>query len=554
MADHLDALTSLEEATGKAIAVRKELKEWEKEFAAANGGRKAGREDIKQNPHIASKYKEYGQLKNLEAKLNRRETRQAESEQYESQSKKRKHASSSGPTDAPPKTTPRKASKGLFATPSHSRTENIHPSNLDPYDSPSTFRKLFSPSTHRQSMPAPSPLKAAIGPTPQRDGKSLGLFDLLSESGGTNQGTPSINRQKDTLAAGFQTPSKPKTFDPIKEDPEEEEEEESSRITRTPASATKQFYLANLFATPTTMRYAAMVEADDEKEEQASANKATQQSPETNHSATPSFLRRSNSGRYPAPTNKDGSGLSPMKSRQPGIFHGKGLSTIVQGLRAMEEERMDDEWDVMREMEAEEEGFSYPIPTTQDNPENAERPYKKKGQKRTTRRVNMKPVIRQPKPRQTNDMAPPPPEEESGDEPEATVPETQIQAGSDEIPADILENIDEFDDLASLHTMSEPGSGDDEPEPDSDGDPEYDEKPKPQNKPKSFSDRLKEAVSKVKPTTKEQPAPVPVKVTQEKEEKKPKERKVNPQAHANYRSLKIGNRGGSRGRGRFGRR
>jgi hypothetical protein len=31
----------------------------------------------------------------------------------------------------------------------------------------------------------------------------------------------------------------------------------------TPASETKQFYLANLFATPTTMRYSAMVEADD---------------------------------------------------------------------------------------------------------------------------------------------------------------------------------------------------------------------------------------------------------------------------------------------------
>lgn len=497
---------------------------------------------------LASKYKEYGQLKNLEAKLNRRENRQAESEQHELQSKKRKHAPSSGPTDALPKSTPRKASKGLFATPSHSRTQNIHPSNLDPYDSPSTFRKLFSPSTHRQNMPAPSPLKAAIGPTPQRDGKSLGLFDLLSESGGTNHGTPSVNRQKDTLAAGFQTPSKPKTFDPIKEDPEEEE---SSRITRTPASATKQFYLANLFATPTTMRYAAMVEADDEKEEQASANKAAQHSPETNHSATPSFLRRSNSGRYPAPTNTDGSGLSPIKSRQPGIFHGKGLSTIVQGLRAMEEEQMDDDWDIMREMEAEEEGLSYPIPTIQDNPESTERPYKKKGQKRTTRRVNMRPVIRQPKARQANDM-PPPPQEESGDEQADTVPETQIQAGSDDIPADILENVDEVDDVASLHTMSEPESGDDEPEPDSDGDPEYGEKPKPPTKTKSFSDRLKEAVSKVKPTPKET-QPVPVKVTQDKEEKKPKERKINPQAHANYRSLKIHNRG-SRGRGRFRRR
>ena len=32
--------------------LRLELKEWEKSFAAANGGRKAGREDIKQQPEI----------------------------------------------------------------------------------------------------------------------------------------------------------------------------------------------------------------------------------------------------------------------------------------------------------------------------------------------------------------------------------------------------------------------------------------------------------------------------------------------------------------------
>jgi hypothetical protein len=72
------------------------------------------------------------------------------------------------------------------------------------------------------------------------------------------------------------------------------------------------------------------------------------------------------------------------------------------------------------------------------------------------------------------------------------------------------------------------------------------------SKPKSFSDRLKEAVSKVKPTPKE-PAPAPVKPAPAAEEKKPKERKVNPQTHANYRSLKIHNRG-SRGGGRFRRR
>lgn len=32
--------------------LRLELKEWEKAFAAAHGGRKAGREDIKEHPEI----------------------------------------------------------------------------------------------------------------------------------------------------------------------------------------------------------------------------------------------------------------------------------------------------------------------------------------------------------------------------------------------------------------------------------------------------------------------------------------------------------------------
>lgn len=34
--------------------LRLELKEWEKSFAAANGGKKAGREDIKQHPEIGT--------------------------------------------------------------------------------------------------------------------------------------------------------------------------------------------------------------------------------------------------------------------------------------------------------------------------------------------------------------------------------------------------------------------------------------------------------------------------------------------------------------------
>jgi hypothetical protein len=38
----------------RSNALRQELKIWEREFAAANNGRKAAREDIKQNPEIGS--------------------------------------------------------------------------------------------------------------------------------------------------------------------------------------------------------------------------------------------------------------------------------------------------------------------------------------------------------------------------------------------------------------------------------------------------------------------------------------------------------------------
>lgn len=40
------------ELTEQSVFLRQELKVWERQFATANDGRKAGREDIKQNPHI----------------------------------------------------------------------------------------------------------------------------------------------------------------------------------------------------------------------------------------------------------------------------------------------------------------------------------------------------------------------------------------------------------------------------------------------------------------------------------------------------------------------
>jgi DNA replication regulator SLD2 len=41
-----------EQLLEQSSLLRQELKTWERDFAAANGGRKAGREDIKQHPTI----------------------------------------------------------------------------------------------------------------------------------------------------------------------------------------------------------------------------------------------------------------------------------------------------------------------------------------------------------------------------------------------------------------------------------------------------------------------------------------------------------------------
>jgi hypothetical protein len=50
MATATTTLTTAE--AGQLNTLRVELKQWEKDFADANGGRKAGRHDIKQDPSI----------------------------------------------------------------------------------------------------------------------------------------------------------------------------------------------------------------------------------------------------------------------------------------------------------------------------------------------------------------------------------------------------------------------------------------------------------------------------------------------------------------------
>lgn len=547
----------------------------------------------------AAKYKEYSHLKAQESPSNNQKEKENELPHSKNnnsgeRSKRRKHSSPKGPEQSQDHdhghgqttSTPRKKGKDIFQTPSKART--AHPANVDPYDSPSVLRRLFSPSTHMQSS---SPLKTAIGPTPQRDGKALGLFDLLSESGGSTA-TPSATRIASVKGMSAQTPSKKrKTMDTIAEEEGEEEAASTPRGERTPASSGKIYDLSALFATPTAWKYSSIVE-DEASKGTFGNNRASQPNPQppTNtdpaNLETPSFLRRSTSGIFGSSNpNANAGGLSPILSRKPQQFVGKGLSQIVQGLRDMEEERLDDDLDALREMENEQQGTGVEVADSQipADPTTQGRTYKKKGQKRTTRLVRMKPVVA-PKPaatkpqsqpqrqsqRQPRSIKPsrstPIDEDGSGDtEPEESdddlvaITETQTEPASlrprKEHEANVAEEFEEGD-WDSLHSISEA-----EAESGMDSDPDYDAVSKPLGRTKSFSEKMKEAIENADEQSKgshetKQPQQQEKKKRKEKEkenvEKNPSTRKINPQAHANYRSLKIRNRGGGRGRG-FGR-
>lgn len=274
---------------------------------------------------------------------------------------------------------------------------------------PAISRKLFSP----------APV-TSIGPTPQRDGKVLGLFDLLV---GKELGTPSksIEKQPPSTPGGRRrsqgdaTPSRRRgSLD-------------SEKLGRTPMSSSKRHMLNN-FMTPLKNRDAG-----------AGGTASTPGSVSKLQFDTPAFLRR-----HTLPSLCEGVPFdAPAPLKLPRKPLGRGLSEIVASLRKVEDDRLDDDDDMAALRELEDAGMdpcaagsapsaSAPAAAAQpaapkerdilardrasqnlplggfddeglyDSPDEADRAgrngqplvvYKKKGQKRTTRRVNMRPTI-----------------------------------------------------------------------------------------------------------------------------------------------------------------
>ncbi|KAI1758720.1 DNA replication/checkpoint protein [Hypoxylon sp. FL1150] len=475
--------TKLEyEATSKQL--RADLKRFEAEWASSHDGKKPTRDDIKKNPDIARKYKRYNQARDiLSGKI-------PPSKLDEANARKRK------PEPALTET-PSKRSKPA-ETPSHIRQRIIDP---ELFETPSTTRKLFSPA-----------LPTSIGPTPQRDGRILGLFDLLEEN---DENTPSKCKSGKSLedAKVQATPSKKPG----------QTNDDAAKLGRTPLSSSKRL----LFMTPS------------KRARDGSGRAETPSSVRKLQLTTPSFLRRAPL----ATVDENGDYISPAPLRLPRKPLGRGLSSVVASLRKLEEEALDDDLDALHEMENEGNVTNTtkmvkPVQPTKpkddilepdsqaqqllggfddealyDSPEEEQlgrdgqplRVYKKKGQKRTTRRVNMRPT-RSKRPQQPAEV------QREGDAEDDVVPETQADAtkATEELPLDV-------------------GSGSDfDPLDDEDEEPKEKSRTEKVKKPEKKEGRVRKAA-----------------------------RKVNELAHTNFKRLKLRNsgaKGSGGGNPRFRRR
>ncbi|KAK3941321.1 putative dna replication regulator sld2 protein [Diplogelasinospora grovesii] len=480
--------------------LRAELKKWEADWANSHDGKKPGRDDIKANPDIAQKYKQYNRCRDiLSGKLPPPQQPPAAPSSPSNESTKRKRTQDVFQTPSKryrPTTTPQK-SRPVASTPSK------HP---QPPQSPTT-PSFVTPSLNRKLFLSPS-LPTSIGPTPQRDGRVLGLFDLLGRTpskptSSTDDSIPTAIRPVDARTT---TPSKPRS---------------TPDLSRTPMSASKRAMLDTFLAVTTTPSH--------RHQQNGGGGNRTPSSTSSKKFATPAFLRRTTAPLPPVDENGEWK-VEPIRLPKKPLT--RGLSSVVRDLRKLEDEQLDEELDLLNELENE--GYEpkpiQPIklaatqPTVQDRDgrspgghgldrgggggvevedsqhQNQQRQkderdvpavlllggfddeglydspnedksagldrngqplrvFKKKGQKRTTRLVKMRPTrAKRPTIQQEDD--------DDGDDDDGIVPETQLDATKEvqSDPLDIQSDRDE-DDLLS---GSEFDDGEEEKEEDED--------------------------------------------------------------------------------------
>lgn len=292
-----------------------------------------------------------------------------------------------------------------------------------------------TPSLNRRLFDSPA-VPTSIGPTPQRDGRVLGLFDSLPFKDADIDSPCKPNgavRLSQVIEAGREVMAAAAAATPRKAGGRGADG--AGSLGRTPSSRHKSHERSSprkgILSTPL----------------KPDGGKAVVKTPGTSNSVsklqfqTPAFLRR-----IPMPKiNENSEFLSPEPIRLPRKPLLRGLSSVVADLRKMQEEELDDDLDALREAEMEgpsskpvnrtvlSDKTNIPPAATSTEKQDAAsilaedaekkalgllggfddegeddsageqdagldrngnplRLYKKKGQKRTTRRSNMKPV------------------------------------------------------------------------------------------------------------------------------------------------------------------
>lgn len=398
--------------------LRGALKDFERQFVAENG-RKAKQADIKRNLDIAAKYKEYHRTQDVLA--GRLPLKQLNSPQVTNTSRSKKHKR----TDSGLGSSPYKTSHVLYATPRKRRPSQTLDSA---FAGPEVQNLDFG-------------LATTIGPTPHRDGKVLGLFDLVSNAGSNAgaEGTPSSSARKRKIEELYEhTPAKktqlqtaqtPSRRSPSKRKgdlleflagtPQRHLDSSRKRFSRTPQSEGRKFELSQFFATPSAQRF--LGSSQDSAQQIASAvpdrdfDRTPQKQPDsTGLDLTPVYMRRSTSfkDRLLSASQTPNTGhvkRAVKKIGPPTLQHFRSSTSNTLQSDEMRRSKQihstddyDDDLDALREMEDDAFGSSVLVRDSQANLALSNRPgedenqpsksYRKKGQKRTTRKANIKPA------------------------------------------------------------------------------------------------------------------------------------------------------------------
>lgn len=494
----------------QVASIKNELKTWEKEFNITNG-RKPGRDDIKRDATISAKYREYDRL--------------------------RRPTSFAKPVETP------KKQRQVRPESAHKRSALRERNGNALVATPNKARKTLEIVQEEEPEVEATPafIRCALGPTPQKDGQVLGIFDMGPTA------TPSKSVSKPAIpdiSKISDSPSKPMSAPASTE----------QALSATPRSSSKRRFLDAFAGTPLKRK------REDDGHTPSTARRQY---------TTPSFLRRS----FPlAPIEEESAAGAPPFKKKRGLV--RSLSALIQGLRKNEDKRMDDDWDIMEELEAEERGEA-PKPAAprvlvedsqvvemplgpdgglgsgeEDEDSDAEvalgadgkprKPWKKKGLKRQTKRVKMRPVLHKPKKASELEAV------EEDDEEEVVVAETQLMEPPNEADVDGEEaeasgNDDEASDYDDNNEPKTTSKATKAPKPDK-------ERPKPTIEPLKPGDPGYERARKLKAADEAR--------DYDAAQDKPK-KKLKAQPHANFRALKIKNKNSKasgKGGRRFGRR